>query len=84
MRLFTVFAAICLAATVSFADSGTLGPGQNVTVGNIQIANLPGAAGIVDYFCFGNNLLMIVHDERQVDALVGLQVDYSRSSRNGG
>ena len=62
MRAIATFCAVLLAATVSFAESGTLGPGEDVRLGNLHVANLAGATGNVDYSTNAGFLTLVVHD----------------------
>ena len=62
MRSLTVFFAVLLMAGISAAGSGVLLPGQDVMIGNLHVANLPGATGNVNYNDNGTTLALVVHD----------------------
>jgi len=63
MRTLFCMTALCLAASVTFADSGVLLPGQDIHFGNLHVANLSGAGGNVNYVDNGARLFLVVHDD---------------------
>jgi len=69
MKLITGFAAVLLAASLSYADSGVLTPGTDMRFGNIHVANLRGAGGNVNYIDNGKTLVLVVHAEAVCAAL---------------
>ena len=63
MRTLFCMIALCLAASVASAGSGVLLPGQDISFGNLHVANLPGAGGNVNYVDNGTRLFLVVHDD---------------------
>ena len=61
--------ALVLLAATTLASAGTLLPGQCADFGNIQVCNLAGATGNVDFTDNGINLVLVVHDGAYAAAL---------------
>lgn len=63
MRTIATLAAVLLTATFSFADVGTLHPGEDVMIGNLHVANLEGAGGDVTYISNATSVILVVNED---------------------